>query len=94
MKKKAYTFTVKHKDGQEFTGCCVASSGWTADGYAHFAAMRNGWKQEDITVHVENADGPIGSVDTWLERKRYEGAYDASIGHDTDDEGFSYHDYS
>ena len=30
----------------------------------------------------------------WKDRVRTEAAYDASIGHDLDDEGFSFHDYS
>ncbi len=33
-------------------------------------------------------------AEEWEERVRYEAAYDASIGHDLDDEGFSFHDYS
>ena len=92
--KKRYTFTVDHKDGSRTVGFADAEFATHAEGYAQLVAMRQGWKQEDITVNVEEAGPAPGYEREWLETRQAWAAYDAANGYDLDDEGFSLHDYS
>ncbi len=92
--KNAYTFVVSHEDGRTIEGFCEAASATLAEGYAQYVAMKQRWAQEDITVRVEAWPGCKSREETRRDAMRCYAEYDRSIGHDTDDEGNSYHDYS